>query len=599
MHINKLLLCIALALSSASANAQYPKDNPADDVLWTKNMPKLKKLVMTDIPGAPVLQQPVRIDGSEQEIRTNKHGLCYPAFFDWNHDGKPDLLLGEFSTGKLENNIKVFINEGTRQKPRFSGKYFYARDAKGDTISNYQWCCIGIHPRLVDIDGDGQLDLLSGQYNPGLISLWRGSEKGFLPMEYVPQEGYSEGAELRSQNLRSPNSNLYWNYTSASFADFNGDGLLDLFVGGSAGPRVALNDGTKEQPRFGLRNYLYMTDGNILTPDLDKPQHEGSQPAFHKMYLHPVDWDGDGVLDILLTHEYSNKGSWAISFFKGVVTNLGLRFEHPVPLFTTADGSKALPGCQPMIYIDDLNGDGVKDIVMGLSIPTLHYEACTDLAWQWIADLGIEMPGKDAGEYYMFTTRDSLLAKIDTTEWARKYYLGNLNDNKYIDLRHRGYTYVFYGKQNKALAEARTLTLEAPKPKETKGFDDGSADEPLTYAIDASVNHGSVTLKITLRFKDGWHGYAEGKATETMGMIPTTVRVEVPKEKGYLMGTIDSPYVGSNPIYTGSHEFIQSMYLPKLKEGDVPIKIYISYQACDDSMCLPPVEHIIDYVIKR
>ena len=171
----------AFALLAVSASSQFPKDDPKDDLVRTENLPELKQLQMTAISGAPILQQPVRLDGSKYEVRTGKHDFCYPAIYDWNHDGKPDLLLGEFSTGDKENNIKVFLNKGSKKKPKFTGEYFYAKDCKGDTITNYQWCCIGIHPRFVDMDGDGNLDLLSGQYNPGQVSWWKGSKDGFQP----------------------------------------------------------------------------------------------------------------------------------------------------------------------------------------------------------------------------------------------------------------------------------------------------------------------------------------------------------------------------------------------------------------------------------
>ncbi|MDO5131003.1 MAG: hypothetical protein Q4D64_13925 [Prevotellaceae bacterium] len=40
MHIDSYLyLCIALALTAVSANAQYPKDNPKDDAYRTKGFP--------------------------------------------------------------------------------------------------------------------------------------------------------------------------------------------------------------------------------------------------------------------------------------------------------------------------------------------------------------------------------------------------------------------------------------------------------------------------------------------------------------------------------------------------------------------------------
>ena len=116
---------------------------------------------MTPIPGAPILSQPQRIDGTKQEIRTEKHGLCYPAFYDWNGDGKPDLLLGEFNIGYQF--IKVYENKGTRKKPKFTGEWYYAKDLNGDTIRIHSWCCIGFHLQFVDINKDGYIDIVSGE----------------------------------------------------------------------------------------------------------------------------------------------------------------------------------------------------------------------------------------------------------------------------------------------------------------------------------------------------------------------------------------------------------------------------------------------------
>jgi hypothetical protein len=174
----------------------------------------------------------------------------------------------------------------------------------------------------------------------------------------------------------------YWNYTSAGFADFNGDGLTDLFVGGFDELRVALNIGTKENPRFGLRKYLLGIDGyplSVVPPDekeveqahkrFEKPHYSGVMKAF----ITPVDWDGDGVLDLLVTHLYANKKTKdPVVFFRGVQTDKGLRFEKGRPLFTGEEVRKTFPGCQPNIYVTDYNHDGVPDLVIGLSLPTVN-----------------------------------------------------------------------------------------------------------------------------------------------------------------------------------------------------------------------------------
>lgn len=600
MITNKTLkVMVACVLACAEAHAQFPTENYSEDVIRTTHFPKLKQLEMTEIPGAPILSQPQRIDGKQQEIRVGKHGLCYPALYDWNGDGKLDLLLGEFSTGDKENNVKVFLNEGSKKKMKFSGKYFYANDDEGNLITNHQWCCIGIHPRFVDLDNDGKLDMLSGQYNPGQISWWRGTDKGLAPRQFVDQEGYTGQKHYTGLDPDSPKSNEYWNYTSTGFADYNGDGLLDLFVGGTAGMRVALNEGTAEHPKFGIRKPLLFVDGTRLS-SYPSDTHRG----ITKTYMTPIDWDGDGVLDILATDDYSVKGCNAITFFKGVKTNLGLRFEKGVPLFTMADGSKELPGCQPQIAVADVNGDGVNDIVFGLSVPTINgYEATDSIAWQWIGDLGIEMPGKDAGEYYMWTSLDSLKARIRDNENDRRYFLGKLTDEKYLTLRHRGYVFVMYGKKNPVPASAsQVLTVDPPVEVKTEKFE---ASCPVSYDIEGKLADSVGEIDVVLDIQDGWHGYAEQADFTKQEYIPTKVEIELPKTLLMQCGRnqAEAPYTGSG-LYFGRQVFKCYFFCVSpegrklLNDRKIPVKVKISYQVCNDQMCLPPEEHVVEKTIE-
>ena len=641
------LMMILGGAFSLSAQNYTPDTDHSMNGVRTSNFPKFKELVFTDIPGANLLSQPVRIDGTKFEIRTEKHGLIYPALYDWNKDGKKDLLLGEFETGQASSNIKVYLNVGTPEKPEYTGEWFYATDVNGDTLTCYQWCCIGTHPQVVDLDGDGYDDIISGQYNPGQISWWRGSEKGFLPKQFIEQKYYDmiAGGTPGVMNW-SPLNNQYWNFTTARFADFNGDGLLDLFVGGSGGFRVALNEGTKEHPVLGLRQYLFHVDGSILhirrDPSVVVKTGENFMPTdvcggdFHT-YLFPYDWDHDGVLDIIVHDGYAQPGSDAFYFFRGVNTDDGIRFEHAVPLFTVADGSKSLPGCAPMLMIDDYNNDGVEDILMGLSIATINpaeraaeggYEAYNEANWTWLDKARLLFPGKDPGivlRYYHYNYDSVRVALGD-----------KVLENKRYTLRHRGYPFVFYGKPNPEKAVAKTekaaprefeydmgkmmLTYsDLSKEEQEAAFRDNkksrepevSEYRPVDYVVLAPLSSwkGLEEFTIEVKFKTlaDFHVYNHAKVNSEQ--IPVEITFEYPEDSVEKVGGLQEPATekGVREVYVGekaedgSETFSFKQNFKKV-EGTtfekVKIKVKVIYQTCSSQTCLPPVEgeHTVEVI---
>lgn len=618
--MNRKLCVFLLLLSSVGQSQDFEVKSRST------GFPEFPAISNFDIPGAPVLGQPQLITGIDQEIRTEKHGLAYPAIFDWDRDGKNDLLIGEFETGEADSHIKVYLNTGTNAEPQYTGEFFYARDVDGNLITSHQWCCIGTHPRFIDLDKDGYVDILTGQYDPGLISWWRGSKKGFLPRQFVDQEGFSEDVSAYSSDELNPNSRMYWLYTSAGFADFNGDGLDDLFVGGFGELRVALNVGTKNLPKFGLRKYLLGVDGRPLSvvepnkSEVEKAHNRKEKPNFSgviKSFITPVDWDSDGVLDLLVTHVYADrKTKDPVVFFRGVNTDKGLRFEGAVPLFTAKDMEKTFPGCQPNIAVTDYNNDGVNDLVIGLSLPTVNgFEIDPKVAWSYLHDIGLQTPGKDAGRAVEWIDGglEGLKEKLKKDPAFKPYYLGKLQDEKYLTLRHRGYVYVMLGQKNPkvSIAKKGVISKEAYQVPVNVNEKHGAKKGPATFKIKAPMvlnmrRAGIGDIDVIFAFQNGWHGYTDDKANTGMGLTPTTVSFEFPDEISPMSDVLKpEPKVkGAYSVYSGDEvKFSQSIrFVGKVSENpernEYVVKVRVKYQTCNEEMCLPPVKETIELKIK-
>ncbi len=412
-----MLLLIGTLLVAGAANA--------DEM----SFPALKP---ADIPGAPTLGEPFLVMAGDKPVLTEKHGLAAPALWDWNGDGKQDLLVGEFETnagdlfpmGADGSTIRVYLNVGTDSEPKFTGEFEWARDTEGTIMEVPQWCCIGFTPMFYDLNDDGYLDMITGQYHPGEVTWFQGGPDGFLPGQNLPQEGNPASSALPQYDAETieydpdfvPYEGVpgdigtfdYWVYTSATFGDLDNDGDFDLIVGGSGGLRVSENVGGRTDPSFGVRKLLLDIHGRPLqTRSYTESEVEYMQTG---MPMAPsgdgkpnplaVDWDRDGVLDLLVTDSYRAANSRAVSFFRGVKTPDGHRFEPGVDLLPAENGAKAIPGSGQRVYVDDWNLDGVNDLIIGASVATVNGgEFSDELSWEWEDVNEVMSAGKDPGLY--------------------------------------------------------------------------------------------------------------------------------------------------------------------------------------------------------
>lgn len=75
---------------------------------------------------APDLAPPVPVLADGKPLDVERSGHAAPFFADFDGDGKPDLLVGQFDGGRL----RVYRNLGTAGAPRFGEfEWFKASEA--------------------------------------------------------------------------------------------------------------------------------------------------------------------------------------------------------------------------------------------------------------------------------------------------------------------------------------------------------------------------------------------------------------------------------------------------------------------------------------
>jgi uncharacterized protein (DUF2141 family) len=237
-----------------------------------------------------------------------------PTFADIDEDGDPDLYVGNTS-----GNISVFTNGG-------SGNFTAAPNLQAGGVDidagNYSI------PTFADIDDDGDLDLYVGNYAGNIMVF---SNNG-------------SGSFVSSANMQAGGSDIdVGNYASPIFADIDGDGDLDLYVGELDGTiKVFSNNGS-----------------GIFTASPDLQADGATIDVGYTPTSEFYDIDEDGDLDLIVGEYngsikvFTNNGSGIFSASpnlqaNGSDINAGL---FPKPVFANVDG-----GCQPDLYLGSLVG---------------------------------------------------------------------------------------------------------------------------------------------------------------------------------------------------------------------------------------------------
>ncbi|UKJ77297.1 Ig-like domain-containing protein [Azospirillum brasilense] len=259
-------------------------------------------------------------------IGTNSFGLsdtgseAAPVLADLDGDNDLDLLVGN-----ADGNTLFFRNTGTTLSPTFT-----LDSTNPFGITNVS--AGGALPGLVDIDGDGDLDLFIGNHAGSTLFFRNNGTSAQAPTFSL--EGTNP---FGIQNAGS--------YGAPSFADLDGDDDLDLLIGSADGNIFFYrNSGSTLLPTFTLAG----TNPFSLPRDLDGY----ASPAL-------ADINGDGLVDLITKST--------------VYVNVGTAAAPTFSLFATNPYGNPGPGAYPRPALGDLDGDGDRDLVIGVDGGSLEY----------------------------------------------------------------------------------------------------------------------------------------------------------------------------------------------------------------------------------
>lgn len=248
-----------------------------------------------------------------------------PVFVDADGDGDADLL-----SGNVDGTIAFYRNTGTAANPVFTAQTGPANPFGTIDVSDFS------APMFVDIDGDGDRDLISGEIY-GSLKFYRNTGTSAAPV-FVEQTGAA-----------SPFTGFFTgNFSKPAFADIDADGDLDLYVGETTGTvSFYRNTGTASAPVF------------VSQPSGINSVTNFAYPTF-------TDFNGDGDLDLIV-----GAGNGSISYFQNNGTRFAPAFVQQTgaanPFALLATGTYASPA------FVDLRADGLIDVVVGTQDGTFSY----------------------------------------------------------------------------------------------------------------------------------------------------------------------------------------------------------------------------------
>ena len=246
----------------------------------------------------PVYAAGQRLRTSDDKPLTMDLEMIVPVAFDWDTDGDHDLIVGD------EDGRVAFVeNVGVRQpgeRPQFLAPKYFQQEA--DTLK----CGALATPVGFDWDCDGDTDIVSGN-TAGYIEIFENLSGPAVanPSWAAPKRLEIDGKPFRI--MADPNGSIQgpaeakWGYSTLNIADWDQDGLPDIVFNSILGKVEWLeNTGTRTDPEFRSAqpiNVEWQTEQPTLAWGWLKPNGKALLTQWRTTPL-VFDFNADGLMDL-------------------------------------------------------------------------------------------------------------------------------------------------------------------------------------------------------------------------------------------------------------------------------------------------------------
>jgi hypothetical protein len=270
---------------------------------------------------------------------------AYPVFFDYDFDGKTDLLVSNYGYldssyyhngylyGHFRSKISLYENSGTISSPEFK---LITRDFADLSALNKR----SLYPTFGDINYDGKPEMITGD-SSGKLCVFIDNAPVGQPVDFVLSACFYQGIDVGS-------------FSTPQLFDLNGDSLLDLSIGKMNGfISYYQNTGTKFNPIF-----TKITDslGKVDVTNHFLSYNGFSVPTFFK--------DNSGKIKLFVGSESGN-----IFYYKDIENNLNGKFTRYDSILVNMEPDsvtrKIRDGMRSSSAVFDLNNDGYFDMITG------------------------------------------------------------------------------------------------------------------------------------------------------------------------------------------------------------------------------------------